>query len=460
MVAPVILSLFSFSLIRTTLSRCCGFTAVGIALCMRLWADSVPTDDVRVFLWLACGVLAVLAVVDVLPGRIPSLTVQTEPGLYLDQKQEDVRARNSAIRQSLSAWLETVAPTPYLRGGDLCTLCPYLWNPNRGRHLAYERVWVAHPDGESFATDWVFPPGGYDPDRPVVVLLTGLAPTEHWTAAGGFVADAAWHLSERAGMTAVVVVARGTMDTEVKEHMFHGARTSDLREAVLLAEGAVQAAGGAAGPTPLFAAGFSMGAMILANYCGQYGADARLQGAINFSGVYDAVKNMEFEYSRKTWQVFLAYSLKTTVCRGRLVREAIKRGVDVDKVMSRRVASVVDIDVELVAKFNGYKGVHDYYADLGLAARGKWREVAVPLLAVAARDDPVTHCDALRAAEFSGGNGDLLYLITDRGGHCGWPLGMFPWTTGFDFTSEAISVFVQAVLSAPAVTRRRGGGPG
>merc|ERR1712100_942338 len=107
---------------------------------------------------------------------------------------------------------------------------------NRGGSLRYERVWLQAPDSEFFACDWVFPPSGYDPNQPVVILLSGLAPSQHWSKAGGFLADAAWHLSCRSGMTVVVLVARGTMDTEVKKHLFHGARVSDLREVVLFAE--------------------------------------------------------------------------------------------------------------------------------------------------------------------------------------------------------------------------------
>ncbi|CAJ1428256.1 unnamed protein product [Effrenium voratum] len=104
-------------------------------------------------------------------------------------------------------------------------------------------------------------------------------------------------------------------------------------------------------------------------------------------------------------------------------------------------------DGDFVSVFNGYDGVLDYYRDLSLAADDKWRKVSIPLLAVAARDDPITHCDALRAQEFSSKNPQLLFLITDRGGHVGWPWGMQPWKRGWDFINEAIQVFITAVDS-------------
>merc|ERR1719197_2112077 len=109
-------------------------------------------------------------------------------------------------------------------------------------------------------------------------------------------------------MTVGVLVARGTMDTEVKRNVFHGARVTDFRKVVLLVEDALDAvSGNAMGAFPLFAAGFSMGGIILANYCGKYGSDARISGAVQFSGVFDSVYNMKFEYSMKTWQAYLAY---------------------------------------------------------------------------------------------------------------------------------------------------------
>ena len=66
--------------------------------------------------------------------------------------------------------------------------------------------------------------------------------------------------------------------------------------------------------------------------------------------------------------------------------------------------------------------------------------MSIPLLAVAARDDPIIHCDALRATEFSEENENLLFLITERGGHVGWPKGLLPWQHGWDFMNEAMEM--------------------
>ncbi|CAE8598898.1 unnamed protein product, partial [Polarella glacialis] len=177
------------------------------------------------------------------PGGVPFLEVKTPAGFFCDLGGT-FGARSARIREALQGFMAVFKPCPFSRGGETCTVLPFFCNANRGSNLAYHRVWIKSPDGESFAADWTFPPSGFDPDRPVVLLLTGLAPRKHWTQAGGFVADAAWHLTAISGMTVVVVVSRGTQDTQVQEHMFHGARTEDLRQVVLLAHETLEAACG------------------------------------------------------------------------------------------------------------------------------------------------------------------------------------------------------------------------
>lgn len=289
--------------------------------------------------------------------------------------------------------------------------------------------------------DWVFPSSGFNPNRPVVMILTGLGPTVHWHKAGGFVADAVWHLSERQGCTVVVLVSRGTMDTEVQKGLFHGARVADIHDALGATHKALQVC---EKPPPVFGFGYSMGGIMLANYCGTYGKDARLAGGVSFGGVYDTNVNHLFEYSRLVWQVYLVYPMKTWIFRGRHAEQARSRGVAVEKIQSSACPALSDFDREMQVVYHGYGTLHAYYDAVGVAGYDRWKKVAVPLLAVNARDDPICHCDALRVEEFAAGNKNLMFLITERGGHIGWPLGWRPWRHGWDFMHEVAQHFLDA----------------
>ncbi|CAE7645186.1 EMB8, partial [Symbiodinium pilosum] len=212
-----------------------------------------------------------------LPGATEFRKVETEAGFYA--KSSGVCAsRNQKIREAMQAFMASFVPCPWQQSGELCTILPYSINAPRFGLLKYERIWLAADDGEVFASDFVFPPGGFDPTRPIVVLLTGLAPSQHWTEAAGFISDAAGYLTCRANMTVVILVARGTMDTRVNANLFHGARVTDFRRLLETMDPCLKEVASDAGVAKpaVFAAGYSMGAIILANYCGHYGKDALL----------------------------------------------------------------------------------------------------------------------------------------------------------------------------------------
>jgi len=437
-------------MVRSLVTTCVGAGAACVGAAAHLFGMMGAGKCVSLELF--GGALAMWTLMGLpFPGAVPFLKVKTPTGFHCAETK-----RNTRLRNTFEAWMSSFTPTPYLTSGEWSTVLPFVWTPNKAKNMSYERIWVkSTADGEHVACDWVFPPGGHDPARPTVLLLTGLAPDTHWTEAGGFVANTAWHLAHKCNMTAVVLVARGTMDTDVREHLFHGARTQDAREAILAMRRALLAARGSGEEDssrvalPLFASGFSMGAVIISNYCGKFGDDCRLAGVVHFSGMYDGLFNMTFDYPAQTWQAYLAYGLKANLLTGRIARIALSRGVDMPRVMSRKVANIIQLDDEFTAVFNGYKGgVKEYYGDMGLASHDKWKNVKAPVLAICAQDDPITHCDSFHAEEFAAGNHNLLFLVTRYGGHVGWPWGMRPWERGFDFMSEGISVFVEAMVSS------------
>lgn len=398
------------------------------------------------------GIYMWLRVARGIPGVVPFLEVTTKPGFYV---QEARCPRNERIRKRMDSWLQNVFFTPYLRSGEWSTLLAFLWKPKR--NLKYERIWTEVSDGERVAADWVFPPSGYNPEKPVVLILPGLAPAKHWTETSEFVADAAFHLTTKLDTTVVVFVPRGTMQTKILKNDFDaGASVTDVREVVTLMHKVLTTSGSVPHSPQIFGVGFSLGAGMLSNYCGVFGGDERLAGAVCFSGMLDGNHMLNFEYSLRTWQVALSIRMKKTLFTGPAVERAQSRGVDVKHVTSKHVRSIVDLYEQYAVPYHGYKDMEDLNAKSTLAGEDKWRKVSIPLLNIAARDDPITHCDSLRAEEFSAGNKNLLFLITNRGGHTAFPVGMMPWRHGYAFMNEAIEVFIDSVMgrgvSQPAIT--------
>jgi len=451
MLWPMVRALYLCRLVREVLVLFVGLTCLISAGWFYFGSEASLHGLV---LFLVGSFLMAFCLIKGIPGGVTHMEVTTKAGFHFNESEDNAK-RNSTIRQALQGLAARLPPCPWLCSGELCTVLPFIWSRNRGHGLEYERVWLKASDGEHFACDWVFPPSGYNPNEPVVILLPGLAPDTHWRESGGFFNDAAWHLSIRKGMTVVCLVARGTMGTEVDKEYFNAARVTDLRDAVLLTEAVLASASGSnqCTPPPIFGAGFSMGGIVLANYCGQYGKDARLKGAINFSAIYDMHHNatMNFEYSLRVWQAYLAYGYKQNFLNERLAQECKTRRVDVALLLSGQTANMKDIDREFLTPYNGYACFRDYYTAVGVAGdvgQEKWKNVAIPLLAVIARDDPITHPDSMHANEFSAGNDNMLFLVTERGGHVGWPLGWMPWQRGFDFQNETIDVFIRSVQSS------------
>merc|ERR1712070_1287970 len=101
-------------------------------------------------------------------------------------------------------------------------------------------------------------------------------------------------------------------------------------------------------------------------------------------------KNMGFKYSLDVWQPgILVPQLKRFMTAGRYGKALQHKGVDVARVRSSAVSSLLDFDTSVQVVYNGYESVEDYYRDMSLAQLDKWRSVAVPLLALHARDDPI-----------------------------------------------------------------------
>lgn len=391
------------------------------------------------------------------------------PGVYVGPG-----ARASQIGERLRALQDSHRPTRWVWNGDMQTLVPYITYPSP--HVAFTRLWFkapavgnrgrveenaggapacktaptrSMPEYEVLAHDWALPDGGHDPSKPLAVVLHGLNGGSAEPLVMDFVAAAT-----RRGWTCVVLNARGLGGTELSSaHPFHGARTSDLAALLALTQ---EAAPG----VRLVGVGFSMGAVVLANYVGVAGASCRLSAAVAISGCIDAIAN-KGGYGSRSFEAFLTGELKNNFCTGPRAAHLARGGVDLSAAIGPRVDCIMEFDAATVVPFNAFNDVDDYYRHMSLGHLGKERRVTVPLLHVHACDDPIIDCDTF-APYLRGGTPppNLHFLITRRGGHVGWCEGWLPWRTRWGFQNRAVFAFVDAVVeeqqeAATKPSRRR-----
>ena len=348
------------------------------------------------------------------------------------------------------------AMTKWLWHGDFTTFFPFLMN--RTERVQYHRRWIRVSDGERIALDWALPAGGHDAEKPVMLILHGL----NGGSDEAYILDMVPQLLAE-GWTCVVMIARGLMNTPVEDQLFHGARTSDVHTAVRL----LQRTAGALG-SPICAVGFSMGGVVLANYCGTYGSeDMRraedgtvepfgLAAAVCLSGCFDCLQNSKFTYSKQLWQPWLAYQLKETFMK---FADIFRRhGLDPKDICADHVVNIAHFDSASVVPFFGYKDVDEYYRDMSIAHHGRLEQVVAPLLALHALDDPIIDADNYETgiAAAKRGAENLFFCITRTGGHVGWPLGVWPVGRRWEFMNRLTMQFCDAVLRAPEAAAREG----
>lgn len=392
-----------------------------------------------VILPLTVAMLLQIALCDLNPPTI-------QPGLYYD-------SNNPISAAIVNRWpvdkrtYDDGRGTPWLITGDSRTGIPFvvISLPEQ----KYVRRWVPSPvDKEAVILDIAFPPDGeFRPRKPIYMILHGL----NGGSSEEYVKDFTIRRTAE-GSTVAVMVTRGLMDSPViGENLPHFARMSDI-------DATARALRAAASPNQIVAAvGYSMGGICLANYAARSGTNCPLDAAVSISGALDTRRQPEFHRSEKLWQPFLSKVLRETITtkfRGQLEKKMTAE--QIKKV--ERAGSIVALDQEMFVVYNGFRNLDHYYSEMGALGdhirfdgeakeAGRIANVSIPLLTVNALDDPVGYWGcALDPAKVSkSGKGNIIVLLTQKGGHVGWPLSMNPGKEGWKWMSDVASSFVESV---------------
>lgn len=271
------------------------------------------------------------------------------------------------------------------------------------------REWIATPDGDRWAFDWI--DAAADSDAPVVVLFHGLegSSRSHYARA---LMDAA----RRAGWRGVVPHFRGCAGgLNLRPRAYHmgdheeiGAMLATVRERV--------------GPAaPIHAAGVSLGGSALLNWLGRAGSSAGAmvaRAAAVSSPAYIVPAGHALD--RGVNRIYALLFLKTLNPKARALAERFPDRVDASRLA--RFTRMRDFDEAVTAPMCGFGGALDYWTR---ASSRPWLAgIAMPTLIVNALNDPFVPPEALAQPE------DVSATVRierpGQGGHAGFATGRPP----------------------------------
>lgn len=392
--------------------------------------------------------------------------VRLPEGLYFDPG-------NSLVSNIAKRWPETFrmydkehGMTTWMPTGDSRTGLPFIIHKYDPREYPnWVRVFVEVQEEkdlepEYLALDISFPKTGHDPTKPIYFILHGLS--------GGSMEEYIRDVTIRRNAensTVIVMIARGMMDTPIKGwNIFHGARTSDAHTAASVINHRALAKG-----QILVGAGYSMGAIIIANYVASYGKDCALDAAVAVSGGLDMRYQEHFYRAQRLWQPMLAGTLRDDFLLGKFGHLAKAKLTPEEYLKVLRATHITEIDRYAIVALNGFDDLDHYYRTMSALGdiphdpdtdelvdanrSGKIHDVSIPMLVVHAFDDPlVTWRATVQNSGFmhpenlvKSGSGNLMLLLTKAGGHVGWSLGLWPTKYKWKWMSDIVMSFAQSV---------------
>jgi predicted alpha/beta-fold hydrolase len=241
-------------------------------------------------------------------------------------------------------------------------------------------------------------------DLPVIVIVHGLEGSSDSKYARG-IAEKAW----TRGFHAVRMNQRNCGGTEgLTPTLYNSGLSGDYRAVLmkLIEEGFEQ----------IFFAGYSMGGNLATKMAGELGdaapkelkAVAAVCPALDLSACADALEKKEnFLYEWHFVKELMArYQRKVKLYPKRYARDGFGP-----------IRTVREFDDEITAPHFGYKDAEEYYQ--AASAKAVVGKVAVPLLLIAAQDDPFVPYESFLRARVEE-NPRVQFVAPEHGGHCGF----------------------------------------
>jgi predicted alpha/beta-fold hydrolase len=300
----------------------------------------------------------------------------------------------------------------WLPGGHAQTIVAAIGSPQTA--VEYRReVWDS-PDADCIDVDFA-QPEPQDPGAPVLVLFHGLEGSSRSHYARSLMRAAA-----RRGWRALVAHFRGCGGQPNRRPRAYHSGDSDEADWILRAASQRWPA------APLHAVGISLGGNVLAKWLGERGEDAhRVRAAAVVSVPFDlaaAGASLGRGFNRA---VYGRQFLRSMRRKALAFDQRFPGLIDIDRVVASR--DLREFDDAFTAPLHGFRGVMHYWQT---ASAKPWLgSVAVPLLALNARNDPLVPACSLPTAAIVSRH--VLLEQPQQGGHAGFVRGPWPGDLGF-----------------------------
>ncbi|XP_078599727.1 protein ABHD15-like [Branchiostoma floridae x Branchiostoma japonicum] len=319
-------------------------------------------------------------------------------------------SKNSSLRpyflQKCLGLRSPFVPTPWALSPHVQTALSAVVCP--GKEPRFQREYLELKDGGVVALDWAtYEEKTLNDHRSVVIVVSGVVTTGDGVAR---VCHGAW----RRGFRPVVFRQRGHTDVPLTTPRLQSfGDPSDFREALEYIR--------ATNPgSDLTAVSLSTGCGVLISYLGEYGSSTYLTAAVCISPIYCAETLYSSQAIPSLYRWILLQRQKALL----LSHVSCLQKVDaLDSASALRSGSMVEFEEIVFSKTNGVHTMEDYWEQN--EPTREIDEVAVPLLCISSKDDPLVPKESIPTELF------LTYphfflALTEKGGHCGFFEGFQP----------------------------------
>ncbi|KAK3714535.1 hypothetical protein QZH41_003884 [Actinostola sp. cb2023] len=303
----------------------------------------------------------------------------------------------------------------------------------------YRRELLTTPDGGELYLDWLDNGCENSNDHdgyPTVLVMPGLTgDSKH-----GYVLHYVKQIQEL-GYRVVVFNNRGLAGAQLRTpRSFCAANTDDV-------EFVIHHLNTSKPGIRLVVVAVSLGGIILTNYLLKMGKSrpTGLVAAMTISVPWNTFKSSESLEEPLNWFIFNRH---LTNCLHKLVRNhqsmmskaGITRKVNIDHVFQSR--TIREFDDSFIAPMFGFRD-SDHYYDTATLHSKPLEEISVPLLSLAAADDPFAPVSSLPLEKIKECS-NVVMALTSFGGHIGFTEGLLP--IGAGYADRLMCQYVRAIF--------------